>query len=280
MMIFRFKSRKRARKALNLKIEKGLRNHYGECLENFDVDKNLPQIGSDKIWIFWLQGIENAPDIVKRCVKSISHHFPEKDIVILDHKNYKQFVFFPDYIWKKHKEGKIPMAQFSDLLRLELLITYGGLWVDATVFCSGRKLFEDIQSTPLFLFCAGKRKEDSSTVAISNWLIYARSNNRLLLATRMLLYEYWKQENYLKHYFLFHVFFAMVANKYIEDWLEVPIHAKEPSHRLQSILLKRYDQAVWNEIVGATSFHKLTYRLKLNDFAGTYYEKIINTVKS
>lgn len=39
----------------------------------------------------------------------------------------------PDYIVKKWEKGRIPADLFSDLLRLELLIRYGGTWIDSTV---------------------------------------------------------------------------------------------------------------------------------------------------
>ena len=32
--------------------------------------------------------------------------------------------------------GQITKTHLSDLLRLELLIRYGGTWIDATVFCT------------------------------------------------------------------------------------------------------------------------------------------------
>ena len=42
----------------------------------------------------------------------------------------------PGYIVEKWGKGQIPAALFSDLLRLQLLIKYGGMWIDSTVFCS------------------------------------------------------------------------------------------------------------------------------------------------
>lgn len=41
---------------------------------------------------------------------------------------------FPKYIEEKWKRGVITHTHMTDLLRLELLIRYGGTWIDATVF--------------------------------------------------------------------------------------------------------------------------------------------------
>ena len=38
---------------------------------------------------------------------------------------------------EKWEKGRIPAAMFSDLLRVELLIKYGGTWIDSTVLCTG-----------------------------------------------------------------------------------------------------------------------------------------------
>jgi len=46
-------------------------------------------------------------------------------------------VELPGYIVEKWEKGRIPAAMFSDLLRVELLIKYGGTWIDSTVFCTG-----------------------------------------------------------------------------------------------------------------------------------------------
>ena len=40
------------------------------------------------IWICWFQGIENAPDIVKKCYDSVKRNMPDSNItVITKHKD-------------------------------------------------------------------------------------------------------------------------------------------------------------------------------------------------
>ncbi|WP_228705710.1 capsular polysaccharide synthesis protein, partial [Klebsiella pneumoniae] len=53
----------------------------------------------NKIWICWLQGEDNAPDIVKKCIENIRVHNSEKfEIYIITWDNYKEYVQIPKHI--------------------------------------------------------------------------------------------------------------------------------------------------------------------------------------
>ena len=119
-----------------LKYAKALRKFNEEYLENVEHKD------SNKVWICWLQGIENAPNLVKYCYKSIKENLADRDIVLITSQNMQKYVQFPDFIMEKWKLGQITNTHITDLLRLELLIRYGGMWVDATVLCTSRS--EDI----------------------------------------------------------------------------------------------------------------------------------------
>ena len=116
-------------KKLKRKFKNKLRPLEGVSISN-------PEF-SNKIWICWFQGIDNAPDLVKSCLKSVKRYFPDKEIILIDETNFLEYVNIPDYIIKKWKKGLISYAHFSDILRLEVLIAHGGLWLDSTVYVSG-----------------------------------------------------------------------------------------------------------------------------------------------
>lgn len=61
---------------------------------------------------------------------------PDKEVILISYDNLEEYVHFPDYILEKWKKGQITNTHMTDLLRLELLIKYGGMWLDATVYCS------------------------------------------------------------------------------------------------------------------------------------------------
>ena len=61
------------RLSASLKTKKKLEKHYRQALESFDrhyTDKYDTK-ASNKVWFCWFQGIENAPELVKKCYKSM-----------------------------------------------------------------------------------------------------------------------------------------------------------------------------------------------------------------
>ena len=89
-----------------------------------------------RIWFCWLQGLEQAPPLVKLCYEALGQKLPDREIVVIDAKNVFDYITLPEEIVEKWKRGIIGPAHFSDLIRLELLVRYGGYWIDATVYLS------------------------------------------------------------------------------------------------------------------------------------------------
>ena len=86
-----------------------------------------------RVWFCWLQGLEQAPPLVKLCYEALRQKLPDREIVVIDAKNVFDYITLPEEIVEKWKRGIIGPAHFSDLIRLELLVRYGGYWIDATV---------------------------------------------------------------------------------------------------------------------------------------------------
>lgn len=143
-------------------------------------------------------------------------------------------------------------------MRLELLIRHGGLWLDATTYLTG-PLPNYIEDNNFFVYRNGWM--DMEMINMGSWLMYSKkSNNYLLTETRKLLYKYWKKYNYLKNYFLLHMFFRMVTDENPEEWEKVPMISQIDAHLLERELNKKYNDHRLNEIKKLTSIHKLTYK--------------------
>ena len=198
------------RLSTQLKTKQRLYKKYRHILDLFEDKYNPDSLheSSNKVWVCWLQGMENAPELVKRCYESIMQNLTDREIILITSENMDQYVQFPQYIIDKWKSGVITNTHLTDLLRLELLIRYGGMWLDATVFCSEeRKNIPDyFFESDLFFYQSLKPGRDGNATYISSWLMSAKTNNKVLLATRELCYEYWKRENQMIDYFLFHDF--------------------------------------------------------------------------
>ena len=105
--------------------------------KEFNGTKKLTHEHQKVIWWCWLQGFDNTPEIVMACHGSLKSNLIDYEIRIIDSGNWSQYVQLPDYIVERWNKKQIPSALFSDLLRLQLLIEYGGSWIDSTVLCTG-----------------------------------------------------------------------------------------------------------------------------------------------
>lgn len=265
------------RLSTTLKTKQKLEKKYKWKLEEFDktyIEKEHK--ASDTIWICWFQGMDNAPDLVKKCYQSVVENNPDKKVIVITEKNISDYVTFPEYIVTKWKHGVITHTHMTDLLRLELLITYGGLWLDATVLCTGTAP-EYFFGSDLFFFQTLKPGRDGHASYISSWLMEAKTNNKILMATRELCYEYWKTNNTMWDYFLLHDFMSIVLEKYEEDWKKIIPRDNATPHILLLRLFDKYDEKTWAVIKSQTQFHKLTYKFgeEKQKEQGTYYRVLL-----
>lgn len=278
---FSKKSLEIVRLSVQNKILKKLRKKYKKKIENFaaEIDKSCkdaPHENCGKIWFCWFQGLENAPQTVKTCYNSLKENIRDREIIVITEENFGDYVEFPDYILEKYKKGVISRTHFSDLLRLELLIKYGGSWIDSTVYCSGGEIPSYMLGGGLFLFRDLKPGLDGHAVSISNWFITADSGDKILMLTRDLLYAYWKKSK-LTDYFIFHDFFELATERYPEEWGKVIPFPNSAPHILLLRLFEPYNAEIWEAVRGITPFHKLTYKFTEEQQAleGTFYSEIV-----
>ena len=267
-----------------LKTKQKLQKKYKGALEIFDREYNeslsdLPRKQSNKVWVCWFQGMDEAPLIVKKCFESLCRNLTDRDIVLITSDNLDKYVEFPDFIMEKWKSGKITHTHMTDLMRLELLIKYGGTWIDATVLCT-RKC-EDIPeyffNSDLFMFQTLKPGRDGHPTGLSSWYLSACTNNRVLMATRHMLYEYWKKNDEMVDYYLIHDFLTIVLEKYEDDQKSIVPFSNSTPHILLLRLFDKYDDKMYSCILDQTPFHKLSYKFTKEqiEMEGTYYKRIV-----
>lgn len=271
------------RLSASLKTKQKLEKRYKQVLLAFDekykkqdYSQPIKSESSNKVWICWFQGMENAPELVKRCYQSVKENMPGREIVVITSDNMNDYVQFPDFIIEKWKKGQITHTHMTDLLRLELLIKYGGMWLDATVFCSGGNIPDYFFESELFFYQCLKPGRDGHCSYISSWLMSAKSNNKILIAVRELLYTYWKENSSMWDYFLLHDFMAIVLDYYPNEWKKVIPKDNATPHILLLHLFDKYDEKIYKAIIEQSPFHKLTYKFTEEQIAseGTNYRKL------
>lgn len=154
-------------------------------------------------YIFWYQGFNNAPEIVRKCVTMIkktnpdlSFHFITKDTL----DNYTEDM--PDFIKSKFYSGIISVQCFSDILRSYLLYKNGGFWCDATLFVTQR--FKDEIYNYSF-YSIKSNTYNPKNVSKRRWTAYFLYSTKDCIIMK-LIYDafcsYYSSNNKLVDYFL------------------------------------------------------------------------------
>lgn len=279
------KSLEIVRLAVEHRILDKLRKQYRKFVQGYMEEsvKSAPlaYVHSHTIWVCWMQGMDQAPELVQSCFRSLQKHLTDRRIVVITEENYRDFVEFPAHIEEKYSKGLISRTHFSDLLRLELLIRYGGTWIDATVLCTGTNVPEYILDSDLFVYQCLKPGRDGHDSTISSWLMTACGNHPILLLTQALLYRYWEKYNYMKDYYLLHDFFQIATEAYPEEWKQVVPADSSAPHILLLNLFEVYDETRLQYVKDMTCFHKLSYKYGEAERMrkGTYYQWVLEAGK-
>lgn len=227
---------------------------------------------AEKIYTIWLQGEQNAPDIVKSCFASIRAHCTQ-ELVVLDEKTLPDYISLPEEIVTKYKEGKIEPCHFSDICRVELLYRHGGYWLDATCFVTG-PIPEHITAQDFFVFMAGSRVCGNYSY-IQNCFIRARKGSWLLAAWRAIILNYWlhadRRVDYFQHQLMFR---ALVKyHPYAATlFADMPRIEQDPTH----LLFYKYGNDPFDPVLQERItregffFQKTTYKMEEAPVPGSF----------
>ncbi len=278
-------SYKRAYTIAIRRVEPFLREKYAPMMVERKVyyqKQSLVHVRSNKVWFCWLQGIEQAPVVIRTCYHSIMQNLADWDVRLIDETNWRNYVDLPDYIIKRWEKKQIPPAHFTDLIRLQLLIRYGGTWIDSTILCTGftpqnEQYTKSYLDADLFMF-QYTRPGSIQWGGIGNWFITACTNNEVLMVLRDMLFAYWKDYDCIIDYYIFHLFFSMLREVFPKEIAAMPYGYCIPSLTLVHHWEEQFDKEKWEQFTSKVCFHKVTYLIKqsiLNDKVN-YYHYIIN----
>lgn len=236
----------------------------------------------DKIWVCWWQGLDQAPEIVQRCIASIRKNAGKYEVVVLDDFNYKQYVHIPKWMEKKKDAGIITKTHFSDFLRLELLAEHGGIWLDATFFT---KNFDVAKIMELPVWSIKRPDYGHLSVACGYFANYSfgcnYENRKAFGIIRDYLLEYWKNNSRMVDY-LFLDYLIELAIQH-DDYLS-SVFANIPDNNpacdeLVKVLGKPYDEVLWKKLCQDTQLFKLSWKQQFPLTKGgqkTFYSMLID----
>lgn len=224
------------------------------------------------IWTLWLQGWDQAPEIVQACLATWRKHNADWTIHALTASDLNTFL--EEEAFSALQGKTLEPEALSDVIRLALLQRYGGVWVDGTVYCLrplAQWLFEAIDPSGFFAFAqpAGDRR------MLSSWFLAASKGNYLVQQWHDQTQKYWLDRTQRDEYFWVHGLFekcCQADEQFRTLWEAAPkMSAKEP-HYYKPYQEQLY-RAVSSEdqrIVETAPFPvlKLTHKLKQDRYPG------------
>ena len=253
-----------------------LEKEFYEFIINYEFN-TCNQKNSKIIWTLWMQGYENAPELVKSTIDSI-RKFAELNnfqFILLEENTIEKYIVFPKLIKEKMDLGVIDYTKISDILRVSLLAKYGGTWVDATIYMK-----EEFDSSLLlqnyYTIKTGGIEDYSPNISNNRWKGFFLSGNSSLFSfTRDFFFEYYSRYDIAVDYI-----FDM-AYKYDEKIKNQMLELEKSNPNLfwlESHLGDKFDQKVWDNITETTKVFKTTYKLsgEIKSNKNNFYSKLID----
>lgn len=241
-----------------------VKKHIDWAYTDVEYDRcyNESVVPNESIFMYWKQGWENAPQLVKKCQSYAIKNAGTHPLIFLDEANVYDYVAMPEYIEKLHAEGTIKEALYSDMLRICLLEQYGGYWMDATCFLSD-SIPTYINDCDFFMFSQTLLPEWASPISGSSWFLHSKLHASLLTYVKRFLFNYWKHKDYLINYYIFHIAMAAIidSNQECKAIFEsMPYVCNMNPHVLQKSFSKTFDAEGYDFILQQCFIHKLTYK--------------------
>lgn len=217
------------------------------------------------IWIFWWQGEETMPPIVRSCYKSVLRNAEKHPVILITENNITEYVDIPQYIYEKIGEKKMTLTHFSDILRENLLYKYGGIWMDATIYMTAP--FSKEMYEYEYYSIKGAFEEWEWT----GFFQAAGKGNVFAKAVSHLFNCYWKEHDCLISYLLIDCFLA-VARRHssVIDEMVNDLPQKDSSIFVlnDQHLDETYNENTFEKLKGKSNIHKLSYKYPHSEESG------------
>lgn len=258
-------------KKKDLWIQNYLEAKLASCIEEYANQSDAGEVVENApIWVCWWTGEETAPPLVQQCIKSIRANAGVHPVHLICQENVDKYLNIPTHIMDRVRDKEMCLANFSDYLRFSLLAEYGGLWLDATIFCSG-PIPEMCFQTPVFT-CKSSAV-NSRYISDYRWTSFCfggQRGNVLFRFFKEAFAAYWSVEcraiDYLLVDYLIDIAYRRISA--VRQWLDdVPVNN---IHRddLQAAMNAALPAELFEQIIKPdTCFYKLSWRERYSDIA-------------
>lgn len=248
-------------------IKRYIKKNFKDIFDKYrqtPFEAEVAQGQEPPIWVCWLQGEENMPEIVRICYRSLLKHSSGKTVNLITSENLNEYIQVPDYIKRYLDKGKISRTHFADYIRIMLLAKYGGLWIDASVLVTG-----DITDETQRPFYTIKQRVKDSIHYVSDfrWVVgfigCSQNCGKYMFSCLSTLFDcYLKKRTYFIDFFLFDYFIATMYEELpaIKKLIDSNEENSDSFYLLSNSLNKPYREEVMQDIVTQSKFHRMSWK--------------------
>ena len=264
-------------------MNKYFMEQYSNIIEKYlNQGENVEECDYYNIWVFWAQGEENMPELVRACYKNLCK-LNGDCVKLLTMDNLGDYVELPKFVFDKLERGTMTYTHFSDILRMSLLSKYGGIWIDSTCWVA-KSVPQDVKNMS-FWSC----KTANANIPLwsnSRWTTWALATNRknmfiFSFVKDMLLAHAQKADCWIDY--LLQDYLIFLASLKFDQCNDNVVNLDENNlgrGLLWGIMNLQYDKDKYQEISKNTWIFKLSYKTTLNkktaDGNDTFYGKLIS----
>lgn len=218
----------------------------------------LPRV----IHMFWDQGFKNAPPLIQRCVASWQDQNSGWQLNLLSAAEAEAIL----------PRATLPagssIAAYADMLRVRLLRSQGGVWADATCYCSAPLdgwLPWVMAQSDFFAFA-----RPAYDRPLANWFLASQPDGRIVTHFDDAIAAYIgglraPPRAYVWPHYLFEAK-LLQSRSLRRAWTHVPSLSATPIHLAQTVLVAgRAPTAEELHVLSAVPLHKLTYKKDVTD---------------
>lgn len=254
-------------KCVEMILGRVIKKYKENAVENPPVCSEAKPIdfgGKTPVWVLWLQGMEQAPELVKMCVESIRSNILAQtaQLRVITMDNLADYITLPGWIVEKFQKGAISITHLSDIIRMGLLYRYGGMWIDADYYVANpiQSEFFDREFFTLRMK-APKFKADISDGRWAVNLLLVKPHNIMTAFVLDGLYEYWRSQDKMLDYYLIDYVIAAAYNNLpqVKKMIDGCEYSNPQVFGLKEILNEKYSEKIYKEITEDTKFFELNY---------------------
>lgn len=180
---------------------KWILKNYSEIKRRAKLMSYSKTISAEKkpVWVYWAQGIDSAPEIVKLCIESMKSVFGDRLHVLTDNNIHY-------YVSSYYAERISSFAHKSDYIRAELLYRYGGTWIDSTCMVKP-ELKQIVDNNDFVVACYPPARTQ-----MGNWFLSINERYSWLFSLMYAALTMWITERGdFNEYFMFHAFWRILV---------------------------------------------------------------------